>query len=120
VRARQLLAVIRIANGAAAVLVPGKLSRRLGVDPVEHPAMVYTLRMFGTRTVLNGLDLLEGKPGAVRTAPLVHATDTAAAALAAASGKLPRRTGLLITVISSLNTVLALRSRRETHDANRA
>jgi len=110
--ARRLLATIRIVNGAAALLVPAQLARRLGTDPVEHPAVLYALRMFGVRTVLIGRDLWNDEPHAVRVAPLVHATDTAAAALAAATGRIPRRTGALITAISAFNTVLALLVRR--------
>jgi len=110
--ARRLLGTIRIVNGAAALLAPAQLARRLGTDPVEHPAVLYALRMFGVRTIVIGRDLWQGDERAVRVAPLVHATDTAAAALAAATGKIPRRTGSLITAISALNTVLALLSRR--------
>jgi len=110
--ARRLLAAIRIANGSVALLAPERLAARLGADPAESPALLYALRMFGVRTVLIGRDLLRGKPDAIRVAPLIHASDTIAAALAAASGKVPRRAGILIVAISALNTVLALAGRR--------
>lgn len=110
--ARRLLAAIRIANGSVALLAPARLAERLGADPAESPALLYALRMFGVRTVLMGRNLLRGDPDAIRAAPLIHASDTIAAALAAASGKLPRRAGILITAISALNTVLALAARR--------
>jgi hypothetical protein len=109
---RTLLAAIRIANGAVALVAPATLARRLGVDPDENPAMLYVLRMFGIRTVVIGRDLLAGDERAARAAVLVHASDTLAAAGAAASGTLPRRTGVLITSISALNTALALALRR--------
>ena len=109
---RTLLGAIRVANGAAALFAAPKLARRLAVDPEETPAMLYALRMFGVRTILIGRDLLHGDERAVRTAVIVHASDTAAAAAAAATGKLPRRTGVLITAISAANTLLALAARR--------
>ncbi len=111
--ARTLLGAIRIANGTAALLAPAKLSQRLGVDPEENPAMLYALRMFGIRTILIGRDLIRGDEGAVRAAPLIHASDTLAAAALAASGKVPKRTGRLITGISALNTILAVTARRK-------
>ena len=110
--ARRLLGAIRIANGSVALFAPAALAGRLGADPAESPALLYAFRMFGVRTVLIGRDLFRGEPRALRAAPLIHASDTVAAALAAASGKVPRRAGLLITAISALNTVLALAARR--------
>ena len=110
--ARRLLGVIRIANGSVALLAPARLAERLGADPAESPALLYALRMFGMRTVLIGRDVFRGEPRAIRAAPLIHASDTIAAALAAASGKVPRRTGIIITAISAVNTVLALAARR--------
>ncbi|HEY5058410.1 MAG TPA: hypothetical protein VII51_05280 [Gaiellaceae bacterium] len=114
VAARRLLAAIRVANGAAALVVPARLAERLGADPAENPALLYALRMFGVRTVVMGRDLFRGEPHAVQAAPLVHASDTVAAMLAAASGKLPRKAGVAIVAISALNTALALAARRGT------
>jgi hypothetical protein len=113
VAARRLLAAIRVANGAAALLAPARLAERLGADPAENPALLYVFRMFGVRTIVMGRDLFRGEPHAVQAAPLVHASDTIAAALAAASGKLPRRAGVLIVGISALNTALAVAARRD-------
>jgi hypothetical protein len=110
--ARFLLGMIRIANGTVALLAPSRLAERLGVDPAQSPALLYALRMFGVRTVLIGRDLLRNDAGAVRAAPFVHASDTVAAALAARSGKVPRRAGIAITAISAFNTALALAARR--------
>jgi hypothetical protein len=114
--ARMLLATIRLFNGTAALFVPDRLARRLGVDPEENPAILYVLRMFGIRTLLIGRDLLAGDEGvrmhALRAAPVIHAADTLAAAAAAATGKLPRRAGTMLVLISTTNTALALASRR--------
>lgn len=110
--ARKTLAAVRIANGALALAAPERLAARLGVDAAEHPALLYVFRMFGIRTVLIGRDLWRGDENAVRAAPLIHASDTVAAALAARSGKLPPRAGTLITAISAFNTLLAVLHRR--------
>ena len=110
--ARFLLGTIRIANGTVALLAPARLAERLGADPEQSPALLYALRMFGVRTVLIGRDLLRNDERAVRAAPFIHASDTVAAALAATSGKVPRRVGIAITAISALNTALALAARR--------
>lgn len=53
------LAGIRLFNGAAGLLAPELLIRRL--DPDREPpsaAAVYAFRLFGIRTILLGLDLL--------------------------------------------------------------
>jgi hypothetical protein len=66
--------------------------------------------------VLIAADLLvadgERRVDAIDRAPLIHAADTLAAGLAALSGRMPGSSGLLITLISSINTGLALYARR--------
>jgi hypothetical protein len=77
--------------------------------------VLYVFRMFGIRTVLIGADLLlqdsQRRHDAVRRAPLVHASDTVAAILAARSGQIPRG-GRVIVAISALNTLLAVVANR--------
>lgn len=72
--------------------------------------------MFGIRTVLIGAELLmpEGKirDHAIRNAVIIHATDATAALLAGLSGQVPRRSGVMIVLISTFNTVLALLMRQ--------
>ena len=112
--ARILLALIRLVNGLAALFAPGLLARRLGIDPHATPAALYVLRMFGVRTVLIAADLLASGPrrsNALRAAPVIHASDTLAAFLAARSANFPRD-GRAIVAISALNTVLAIIARR--------
>src|SRR5262249_38534180 len=113
--ARVLLALIRLFNGLAALLVPGMLARQLGVDPERSPATLYVFRMFGIRTVLIGAELLvssgEKRVDATRQAVLIHASDTLAAWLATRSGVFPER-GKLIVWISALNTALAVLANR--------
>ena len=71
--------------------------------------------MFGVRTVLIAIDLLfasgQRQADAINQAPIIHASDTIAAAVAAATGRLPNRSGLTITLISAINTGLALWAR---------
>ena len=65
-REHVLLGCIRLFNGTAALLVPAKTARRLGVDPEANPAPIYPLRMFGVRTVILGCELLFGDPATRR------------------------------------------------------
>lgn len=106
------LALIRILNGGAALLVPKTMARQAGVDPDANPASPYVLRLFGVRTVAIGVELLLSDGAARRraldTGILIHASDTAAAIAAGASGQLPRSAATKATVISSINTGLAV------------
>lgn len=113
--ARVLLATIRLLNGLLALLAPGFLARRIGVDPEANPGITYVFRMFGVRTVLIATDLLvqtgERRAEATRRAPLIHASDTVAALLAARSRRFPKG-GRGIVAISALNTLLAVLANR--------
>lgn len=110
--ARIALAVIRIVNGATALVAPERLLTRLGVDTTQDRSGGYPFRMFGIRTLLIGLDLLTLRGAelrrAERLAVLIHATDTLSAAVTTARGDLARRHGVTATVISAINTALAV------------
>jgi hypothetical protein len=110
--ARVALALIRITNGSAALVAPTVLTRNLGVARTQNQAIDYVFRMFGIRTVLIGCELLlpdgELRAAAVRVAPVIHASDTAAAALAGLTRQIPVRSAVIATSISALNTALAL------------
>ena len=110
--ARVALAGIRIVNGSAALVAPALLTRNQGVHREDNQAVEYVFRMFGIRTVVIGVQLLlpEGElpRASVRTAPIIHASDTAAAALAGITRQIPARSALIATSISALNTALAL------------
>lgn len=110
--ARLSLALIRLVNGAIGLFAPQMIIRRFDDQADDIPVARYALRMFGVRTILIALDLLRGagpvRAQAVRVAPIVHASDLVAAAIASRSGLVPRRTGALIVVISAINTLLAL------------
>jgi hypothetical protein len=114
--ARKLLAGVRFANGAAALVAPGFLARRLGLDPKVDRGVTYALQLFGVRTVLIAVELVAQDPElrarAVDAAVAVHASDTMAAVVAGLSGRLPRRGAVMAIAISSVNVALALRARR--------
>jgi hypothetical protein len=110
--ARKALAAIRIFNGTAGLLAPEMLLGRLGVDTTKDRSGAYPFRMFGIRTIIIGLDLLlltgEDLRRAEKLAVLIHAADTVSAASAAVRGDLPRKQGVVATLISAVNTALAL------------
>jgi hypothetical protein len=110
-RARLLLGIIRLINGVLGILAPGFLVSRLGGDPAMNPSALYAFRLFGVRTVLLAVELLmaDGPLGdhVRRTAVVVHAADTTAAALGAWRRELPPRAAIMTVVISGANTALA-------------
>ena len=112
--ARVALAAIRIFNGAVGLVAPTVAARRIGTAPDAAPH--YPWRLFGVRTVIIGIELLSRDPQlrekAVRIALPIHAIDTASAALGGLLGETPRRTSVMLTLVSGTNTVLALLVRR--------
>lgn len=110
--ARIALAGIRLFNGAAALFAPRWMIRRLGGEPDSNPVAVHALRMFGIRTVLIGADLLGSRRAsrerAVRSAVLIHASDTVSAVLAGLRRDLSPRASAVGALISLANTVLAV------------
>lgn len=113
--ARIVLAGIRLINGGLGLFVPRRLIRRLGGDPTTSPTAIYALRMFGVRTIVLGADLLKPagpvRDHALQVAPIVHASDTVAAALVGIQGKVPPRVAIMTVAISAGNTVLAIVAR---------
>jgi hypothetical protein len=112
VYARFALATIRLINGFAGLFMPAFLIRRLGGNPDAQPVALYAFRMFGIRTIVIGAELLlpEGavRDHAQRMAPLIHASDTAAALLAGVRRQVPPRAAVTIALISGTNVVLSL------------
>ena len=111
-RARIALGAIRLVNGVLGLVAPAILIRRLGSNPATSPAALYAFRLFGVRTVLLAVELLaaEGpvREHARRTAIVVHASDTTAAALGAWRRELPPQAAMATVAISAVNTMLAL------------
>jgi hypothetical protein len=120
-KARWALAVIRVVNGAIALVAPWVIVKRFGEIPGESAAAIYGLRLFGVRTVLIGADLVTQRgPSLVhvtRQAVVIHATDTMTVAGLVLFGRLRPRTAIPLALISATNTVLAtiswLASRRQ-------
>ncbi len=110
--ARYALAGIRLVNGAMGLVAPTALIRRIDPGHKPSPAAIYAFRLFGVRTVLLGLDLLVRPDAelrqALREGVLIHASDAATAALLGIQNRVPARTCLLLTVISSGNVALSL------------
>jgi hypothetical protein len=113
--AARTLATIRIVNGALGLVAPQVLVKRTSTDPTTVEPY-YAFRMFGIRTILLGLDLLTLRGAAqqrVRTqALLIHATDTACAAIGGLRGDLPPKAARTTVAISAVNTLLALVAQR--------
>ncbi|MEV6238395.1 hypothetical protein [Lentzea sp. NPDC051838] len=107
---RTVLACVRIFNGALGLFAAGKMAKSLGGELGDDKRFVYPARMFGIRTLVLGVDLLTLKADrrVLRQAVLIHATDTAAAFYAGRSGELPAEAARLTTIISAVNTGLAV------------
>lgn len=113
--ARIALAGIRLVNGTLALVAPAVLVRRLGFNPETNPSALYAFRLFGVRTILLGTGLLLGegpvREYVIRTAIVVHASDTAAATIGALRRELPPRAAATTILISGINTILAVVAR---------
>jgi hypothetical protein len=109
------LACIRLVLGGVALLAPGFLAQRVGVDANANPGITYFVRMFGIRTVLIGAELRmqtgERRAEALRRAVLIHAADTMAAYLASRRPNFPKQ-GRAVVWISGFNTLLAIIANR--------
>ena len=108
--ARLALATIRLVNGTLALVAPNALLRRLGADPDVNKVAIYPMRMFGIRTVVLGVQLLIDAPSpeAARFGVLIHATDAATAITAGVRRELPPRVAAMTSMISLINTGLAV------------
>jgi hypothetical protein len=111
---RTALACIRIFNGALGLFAASRMAKSLGDELGDDKRFVYPARMFGIRTFVLGVDLLTLKRDdasarrVLRQAVLIHATDTAAAVYAGTRGELPAKAAKLTTIISAVNTGLAV------------
>jgi hypothetical protein len=110
--ALRALAIIRLVNGGVGLLAPNILVRRLGAPDGSETVAYYPFRMFGIRTVLLGWDLLilrgPNLERAVKMAVVIHASDTVSAATGGLRHEVPRKTAVMTTAISALNTGFAL------------
>jgi hypothetical protein len=110
---RYALGGIRVVNGTLGLLAPGVIIRRFGDSrPGSNPAAIYGLRLFGIRTLLIGADLflLRGAEldRALRSAVVIHASDTATVLLLWRRRQLAPDRARPLALISGINTALAL------------
>ena len=110
--AARTLAGIRLANGILGLLAPRLLLRRLGVDPGRDESAIYPFRLFGIRNIVLGVDLLTTRDAEFRraaaTSVIVHATDLASVVSGGLRGSIPPVPARLVTILSGINTALAL------------
>lgn len=115
-KARALLGLIRVVNGALGLLAPAFLAKRLGVPAPASPPTYYPFRLFGVRTAIIGAQLWTAPPDelrrALKLAVVIHASDTAAAVTAAVREELPRDKALATAGLSAFNTALAVLAQR--------
>jgi hypothetical protein len=110
---RYALGGIRIVNGTLGLLAPAAIQKRLGdAAPDRNAAAIYGLRLFGIRTVVIGADLLllrgDALSHAVRSAPIIHASDTATVLALQRRKQLVPELARPLALISGLNTALAV------------
>ena len=120
--AKYALGTIRLVVGSVALSAPDRLVKTYGADPASNGAAIYTLRLFGVRTIYLGFQLVLGDgdvlDDALRAAVPIHACDTISAVIAGISGQLPRKAALTGTALSSLNTILAVLANRHPKPAS--
>lgn len=110
---RYALGGIRVVNGAIGLVAPAVIQKRLGDTAADrNAAAIYGLRLFGIRTVVIGADLIrlrgDALAHAVRSAPLIHASDTATVLMLQRNKQLPPQLARPLALISGLNTLLAV------------
>ncbi len=110
--ARQGLAGVRILMGTLGLVAPAVLIKRMEPDGTQSPAAVYAFRLFGIRTILLGFDLLvrpdEEVQRQLRQGVVIHASDVVTVVMLGVRHKIPHRTAVLTTLISSANLALAI------------
>ena len=110
--ARYALGGIRIVNGALGLFAPALISGRLGENPPAGAAATYGLRLFGIRTIVIGADLIRlhgpALDAAVRSAPVIHASDVATVLALRQSKQLSPERARPLLIISGINTLLAV------------
>ncbi|MCU1667636.1 MAG: hypothetical protein JWP40_563 [Blastococcus sp.] len=111
--ARYTLGSIRVLNGALGLIAPTVIIRRFGDQhPESNAAAIYGLRLFGARTIVLGADLFllrnRELDGALRSAILIHGSDTATVLALRRNKQLSPERARPLALISGLNTVLAI------------
>ena len=96
------LAYGRISIGTLSLLFPSFTARLFLLDPRSNPQLPYMGRLFGSREIaLGAITLASSGDARRRLAQLgvaVDGADTATGIVSAASGSVPKRTGILLAL----------------------
>ena len=98
------LAYGRIAVGTLSLLSPKLAAKAFLLDPAANPQLGYLTRLFGSREIALGA-LTLASTGAARRALIqagvaIDSADAVTGILGAASGAVPKKAGLLMTVVA--------------------
>src|SRR5690349_20374721 len=95
----------RVVVGALSLLSPSLTAKLFLLDPKSNPQLSYMGRMFGSREVALGLITLastgETRKRLVQLGVAVDGADAYTGIVSAASGAVPKKTGLLLTAVAA-------------------
>ncbi|MET0839231.1 MAG: DUF4267 domain-containing protein [Marmoricola sp.] len=99
------LAYGRIAIGAMSLLSPSLTARLFLLDPRNNPQLSYMGRMFGSREIALGVITLassgETRRRLVQLGVAVDGADAYTGIVTAASGAVPKKTGVLLALVAA-------------------
>src|SRR5215210_7895380 len=104
-KAKDAVAISRIAVGAGAWLMPNLSGRMFGMDPEGNPQLSYIGRLFGARDVALGAGVLRSprkqKDAWVAAGMACDVADVGAGALAGIRGTLPPSSAAMVTATAA-------------------
>ncbi len=104
-KAKDAVAISRIAVGAGTYLMPNLSGRLFGLDPEGNPQLAYVGRLFGARDALLGAGALRSsrkqKDAWVAAGVACDVADVGAGLLAGIRGQLPPASAALVTVTAA-------------------
>jgi hypothetical protein len=104
-KAKDAVAISRIAVGAGAWLMPNLSGRMFGLDPEGNPQLPYIGRLFGARDVALGAGALRSsrkqKDNWIAAGMACDVADVAAGALAGVRGQIPPAAAALVTATAA-------------------
>jgi hypothetical protein len=104
-KAKDAVAISRIAVGAGAWLMPNLSGRMFGLDPEGNPQLPYIGRLFGARDVALGAGALRSSPKQkdnwIAAGMACDVADVAAGALAGVRGQIPPAAAALVTATAA-------------------
>jgi hypothetical protein len=104
-KAKDAVAISRIAVGAGAYLTPNLSGRMFGLDPEGNPQLPYVGRLFGARDVVLGAGALRSsrkqKDAWITAGLACDVADVGAGVLAGMRGQLPPAAAALVTATAA-------------------